>query len=501
MQDPGRYVPLWLFASTFSTKFTLLGEKAVTPTKAAPSASTPTSSAKYSVVASPTLFNEICQDYVENHWEIPRLSKQFDQNRMLILDEIQLFGREEKLKELVEILVAMNTRMTVIVGALCFLFTQFKSCFRVWDCKYVSPNIQDMKAIYGQHFSHIDPTYEDISLPSLYGGLVRPLVNTPVNLYVNNNPIDKMESTITPLYGQPPLFLLQAVFADVLCLRDKVSDALRDAGSMTIGALELKEVTHNTCKFSIAPILLSFLASKKSTKLPNVPDPRSCQKFKDVVRKFINPSWKDFEDLTVVASALRVAALSNTKSILWKRSETFPLQTVFSSRHTNCRTKDLLSSTKIDTDLQVHWFDGGDKYDQINFSEIKRLALEKKIVAITMTRVSRPHPPVFDNYLAIPTIGSNAVLLVAIESKYSKKGNDTYVDATDILKKTTQIKAWIPKDWSHLLVFSTNRNISETIATMLATTLRNENIVCSHNLANLFGSCLVPPLYRDESDF
>ena len=463
---------------------------------------------QWSVVAKAELFKKICCDFVHNNWELPKVVDQSwsESRRVVILDEIQVFP-SQALVELVDILVPLKTRMTIIVGALCFSMQPFGSGNRVRDCKFVSPNDSDMTKIFESRLSSVKTVFEGINLPSLYGGLVRPLVNTTTsNLNDNNNPIVGMQTTIAPILTKrkTPNILLRAVFADVPCVRRTVDEALKESlSNYSIGSLQLKEVKQKTCKFSLAPLLM--LASG-CIQLPDVPNEMSHRRFIKTITHFLNPTWQEFEDLTAIAPALRLAALSNTTHKLWQDLPNPPLEMVFSSRHSTKNAQKFLKMTKMKTNLQVHWYDGGAKRGDVDFDGgIKELVSKNNIVVITMSRLESPRCPPFDNYLVIPTTkadgsadASIGILLVAIEAKFSKKTNRRYLEAAEIKKKTANVKDWIPPSWSHLLVFATNRNIKNTMADMLQKDLADEMITCCDDLSNLFSAALVPSLYRED---
>ena len=458
-------------------------------------------SGKWSVVANAQLFKKICCDHVNNNWDLPKLVEESwnESKRVVILDEIQVFGAKE-LVELVEVLVPLKFRMTIIVGALCFSMQPFGSGNRVRDCKFGCLNSTDMERIFKSRFSSVKTIFEGINLPSLYGGLVRSLINTTVsNLTDNNNPIVGMQDTIDTILSkrQTPEILLRAVFADVPCIRRKVNHALKKLGNYSIGSLQLKEVQTTTCRFTLAPLLLS----SGCIKLPDVPDTLSHDRFTSVIKHFLNPTWQQFEDLTATAPALRLAALSNTTNKMWEDLQTPALEMVFSSQHSTKNAQQLLQNTKMKANLRVHWYDGGRERGSVDFSgKIKTLVSANNIVVITMDRVQIPRCPPFDNYLAIPTTNADltsGVLLVAIEAKFSIKTNTRYLTEDEIKKKTADVKSWIPSSWSHLLVFATNRNIKDKMQTMLQKELADEMITCCDHLSNLFSTDLVPPLYRE----
>ena len=477
MADAQKYAALWLYAARLSTKFSEDGQ----------------------VVANAKLYKNICSAFLSNKWSIPALEEQFCPDRIVILDEVQDLQRKE-LVELVKTLVSLDTRLTVIVGAMCYKFGPFESQNRVMDCCYLPPNEIDMNQI-AACFAEIS-TYDGLNLPNLYGGLVRALRNTFDNpdfgLTTNNNPIDKMEYEIKTLYGEKstPEFLLRAVFADVCCSRENVKQVFKDTGAVSIGALQIQEDNGLMCKFTMSPILVSA----GCMKFPDVCDPGTRRKFNAAIKGFVNPTWQKFEVLTVVAPALRLAALSHTREQLWPELETSPLQMVFSSNHSTAAAQTLLSETSLVDNPTVHWYDGGTNHEDMDFDQIHNLVLENNIVVITMDRF---HTSRFDNYLALPiattTSGKVSVLLVAIDAKFTR---DTpgYLDLNSHCSPKIEsiINAeWIPNEWSHLLVFATNRKIAEDMGTKLNKRFPNQSIACCNNLVKLLSTDLVPPRYRD----
>ena len=476
MADAKKYAALWLYAASRSTKFSGDGE----------------------VVANAELFKAICFEFVHNKWSIPKLHEQYCPDRIVILDEVQDLQREQ-LEALVEILVSLDTRLTVIVGAMCYQFGPFESQNRVIDCCYLPPNKIDMKQI-AKSLGRIE-YYNGLILSDLYGGLVRALRNA-FNLNANNNPIDKMQHEIATLYGEKstPKFLLRAIFADVRCSREKVTQVLQDTGTVSIGALQIQEDDGKMCKFAMPPILVSA----GCMQFPDVLDPGTCKKFKAAIESFVNPNWQKFEVLTVVAPALRLAALSHTREQLWPELETSPLQMVFSSEHSTAAARKLLSETSLVDNPTVHWHDGGTNPEDLDFDQIRNLVLENNIVVITMTHESR-----LDNYLALPittTSGKVSVLLVAIEAKFTRKPNQKkdkkYLNfKSDCLKKIESIvdAEWIPNEWSRLLVFATNKVITSSMREHLENRFSNQFIACCNNLQKLMSTDLVPPHYPQSN--
>ena len=135
------------------------------------------------------------------------------------------------------------------------------------------------------------------------------------DLSANNNPIEHMEAAMTLLYKKDSttLYLPRAAFADVECLREKVTEAFKIEDCASIGALQVNEIRGNTCKFCIPPILVS----SGWLRFPDVHDPGSVRKMEQAIQGFANPTWRGFERLTVMAPALRLAALSYSRNQLW----------------------------------------------------------------------------------------------------------------------------------------------------------------------------------------
>ena len=346
---------------------------------------------------------------------------------------------------------------------------------------------------------HIIQTHIYLNLNS---GLVRAMLNSVQHpdLNVNNNPIDHMEAGIKVLYKQDstPLFLVRAVLADVECLKDNVTKSFKTGNRASIGALQVKKIRGNMCKFCIPPILVS----SGWLRFPDVHDPGSVRKMQEAMQGFVNPTWRGFERIAVAAPALRLAALSYNRNQLWPNLERPPLQMVFSSPSTNKAAHQLLSEISIRNNLTVHWYDGGENED-LQFDKIHELVLKNKIVVITMDRT---HLSRFDAYLAIPATSTRNkkldVLIVAIESKFSSDAEGSYLSLKDDCEgKINSIDAqtaWIPKNLPRLLVFATNRRISEDMGTKLQAKCADLPVILSNNLAKMFSSDLVPPRYRHE---
>lgn len=476
MENPQKYVGLWLFAAKQSTKFDAHGN----------------------VVANSQLFKNICSTSIQKDWTLPVPSKQVCENRIVIVDEVQaLKGR--RLLEFLECLVTYNTRMTVVVGAVSFYFVG-KSENRLTDVLYPGLNLQDMTDIFEKCYGPlVKKNFEGIHLPRVYGGLVRALVNTSTKtLTDNNNPLAVIEDDITKLYDgtETPAFLLRAVFADVHCLRKRVVEMLKKSDNMSIGALQVKDATAKRFKFTVPPVLVS----SGCLKLPDVVDPQTYNKFIGVMKGMANPSWSKFESLTCVASALRLAALLQTTNQLWDDLETVPLQMVFGSKHCTSVANELLGRIRLRENPKVHWYHGGTKHfvqDDKRFVDIKALVDKNNIVVVTLDCITSPTCPPFDNYLALPTGMDGDILLVAIEAKHTD-GSDYLNLKTHIKPKMNRVREedWLPK-WDTLFVFTTNRLITTRMSENLEESdLSDFPVICSNDLEKLMGCDFVPLKYR-----
>ena len=452
---------------------------------------------------------------VKHKWQIPSDQRMlYHPSPVLVVDDIQRFSMSA-LQQLMKHLVCyIHTRMTVVVGDVCVDVGGHGGGHRVLNCDYLPPNQQDMQDIYKSNFGFRFPvTFEEVHLPSLCGGLVQALVDvsqTANDLTADNDPIKVLESAAKSLYNgnETPGFLLRAAFADVPFQQGHLEGALKNAGNISIGALEVTQDASchwSERKFTIPPILVS----SGCLVLPDVQDAESHKKFTHgIIGGFAHPKWQKMDELAVLAPALRLSALSyclftsgqirSSKPRVDSFLTTYPFQMVFSLQHCTATAKELVRTTLTKSDLKVHWCYGGVKRGDVDFDRVKSLVKHGTIVVITM------HPAASatsGNYLAIPTTRGSGILLVCVAAEFTSEGSGS--DDLDLNKhirpKVTHIHDWIPKDLPSLIVFATNKKIGTQMGKQLEKNYPSTAIATCNNLVNLFGANLIPPRYRESN--
>ncbi|CAJ1385134.1 unnamed protein product [Effrenium voratum] len=438
------------------------------------------------------LFQGIVAAYMGNpQWKLPGYVEQTDAKLIVILDEVQefAFGTLEGLVSM--IVVPSKTRMSLVVGAFSPSFLN-PSGNRLRDVRLPVLAQDDMEQIFQDRIPGAQINFEGVSLPGLFGGCVRPLASwssAKEELGMNQDPTQSCLRQYETSSYWTTAGLVQAAVADVPICSEMLKTAFMQ-DSLSLGAaFVLPKDRH----FLVSLPPLQIAAGQ--FELPTEIDKGTQRKVRDILTGFCSPTWTQFEELTGIAPALRVAALSQSNMGLILGGHTV-LQHVFGSEASNTKAQELLRQN-VREDLAVRWVRGGTDVAAVNFSQLSCDAGEKELLTIGM---AADHNSNFDHFLIVP-LDNGEKLLFCLDAKFSVEGMEKDLNfEQDIQPKLKGFSAMnLPTSWHTLVLIVSNRRITEGQAIRVQNFAEAPLIAAgAEHLQRVLSCSLVPPAYRER---
>ncbi|CAJ1454342.1 unnamed protein product [Effrenium voratum] len=440
------------------------------------------------------LFQAIVGAYMGNpQWKLPGYREQTDPKLIVILDEVQRFSFSA-LEGLVDmIIVPSKTRMSLVVGAFSPSFLRL-SGNRLRDIELPVLAEDDMEQIFQDGIPGARINFEGVSLPGLFGGCVRPLASwssAKEELEMNQDPtqscLRQYQEVASNYWTTADLF--QAAVADVPIRSEMLKTAFMQ-NSLSLGAaFVLPKDGH----FLVSLPPLQIAAGQ--FELPTEIDKGTQRKVRYTLTDFCSPTWTQFEELTGIAPALRVAALSQTNTGLILGGHTV-LQHVFGSGASNTKAQELLRKN-VREDLAVRWVRGGRDVAEVNFSQLSCHAGEKVLLTISM---AADHDSNFDHFLIVP-LDNGEKLMFCLDAKFSVEGVKTDLNfQQDLQPKLKGFSAMnLPTSWHTVVLILSNRRITKGQARRVKNSAEAPLIAAgAEHLQRVLSSSLVPPAYRER---
>ncbi|CAJ1337368.1 unnamed protein product [Effrenium voratum] len=440
------------------------------------------------------LFQAIVGAYMGNpQWKLPGYIEQTDAKLILILDEVQRFSFSA-LEGLVNmIIVPSKTRMSLVVGAFSPSFLRL-SGNRLRDIELPVLAEDDMEQIFQDGIPGARINFEGVSLPGLFGGCVRPLASwssAKEELEMNQDPtqscLRQYQEVASNYWTTADLF--QAAVADVPIRSEMLKTAFMQ-NSLSLGAaFVLPKDGH----FLVSLPPLQIAAGQ--FELPTEIDKGTQRKVRYTLTDFCSPTWTQFEELTGIAPALRVAALSQIDMGLILGGHTV-LQHVFGSGASNTKAQELLRKN-VREDLAVRWVRGGRDVAEVNFSQLSCHAGEKVLLTISM---AADHDSNFDHFLIVP-LDNGEKLMFCLDAKFSAEGVKTDLNfQQDLQPKLKGFSAMnLPTSWHTVVLILSNRRITKGQARRVKNSAEAPLIAAgAEHLQRVLSSSLVPPAYRER---
>jgi len=441
------------------------------------------------------LFTAIIDAYLEHpSWPLPPYHSLVDNKLIVIVDEVQTlsFGQLEGLVTL--IFTRAVTRMTLLVGAFSPSFV-FESGKRVRDCNFAPVSPADMKAIFKRVIPDAELVHNGVSLPGLFGMLVRPLAGwkgiTKDRLMQNGDPIAVCQDQYMSIAQnrRTPFRLVRAAIADVPIQRGVLQKAFLEH-SLSLGSAFVVPVVPSLASLSLPPL---HIASGNFEFEPGM-DTVTTSQITKVLESFCSPTWSQFEALTGIAPAWRVAALSRGE-MGYRLGEKSILQHVFGCGFSNDEAKMMLKNTVRD-ELELRWISGGTKIRDLNLSKWRS---DKHVVTITM---ASDHDAEFDDFAIVP-LANGGTLIACKDSKFSEDGGNLNF-TTDVFTKVTNCLKlrganMFPEGWLVLTVVASNRDMTGVEqAKVNGCSTVPLIVIVRRGLSGFLSSSLVPPKYREK---
>ncbi|CAJ1381642.1 unnamed protein product [Effrenium voratum] len=438
------------------------------------------------------LFQAIVGAYMGNpQWKLPDYVEQTDAKLIVILDEVQRFSFSALEGLVTMIVVPSKTRMSLVVGAFSPSFLN-PSGNRLRDVRLPVLAEDDMEQIFQDRIPGAQINFEGVSLPGLFGGCVRPLASwssAKEELGMNQDPTQSCLRQYETSSYWTTAGLVQAAVADVPICSEMLKTAFMQ-DSLSLGAaFVLPKDRH----FLVSLPPLQIAAGQ--FELPTEIDKGTQRKVRDILTGFCSPTWTQFEELTGIAPALRVAALSQSNMGLILGGHTI-LQHVFGSEASNTKAQELLRKN-VREDLAVRWVRGGTDVAAVNFSQLSCDAGEKELLTIGM---AADHNSNFDHFLIVP-LDNGEKLLFCLDAKFSVEGMEKDLNfEQDIQPKLKGFSAMnLPTSWHTLVLIVSNRRITEGQAIRVQNFAEAPLIAAgAEHLQRVLSCSLVPPAYRER---
>ena len=337
--------------------------------------------------------------------------------------------------------------------------------------------------------------FERVSLPGLFGGCVRPLAIWSAwkeKLFTSQDPIQArlgQNRRIASNY-KTMADLFQAVVADVPVCSEMLRNAFMQS-SICLGAAFVLPTKDEHFRVSLPALHIAA----GQFELPTEMDEYTQTKLRDILNNFCSPTWTQFEELTGIAPALRVAALSQSNMGLILGGHTV-LQHVFGSEASNTKAQELLRKN-VREDLAVRWVRGGTDVAEVNFSQLSCDAGEKELLTISM---AADHDSNFDHFLIVP-LDNGEKLLFCLDAKFSVEGMEKDLNfQQDIQPKLKGFSAMnLPTSWHTVVLIVSNRRITEGQARRVKNSAEAPLIAAgAEHLQRVLSCSLVPPAYRER---
>ncbi|CAJ1382860.1 unnamed protein product [Effrenium voratum] len=439
------------------------------------------------------LFQAIVGAYMGNpQWKLPDYREETDAKLIVILDEVQRFSFSALESLVTMIIVPSKTRMSLVVGAFSPSF--LTSGNRLRDIRLPVLAEDDMEQIFQDRIPGARINFEGVSLPGLFGGCVRPLASwssAKEELEMNQDPtqscLRQYQEVASKYWTTADLF--QAAVADVPIRSEMLKTAFMQ-NSLSLGAaFVLPKDGH----FLVSLPPLQIAAGQ--FELPTEIDKGTQRKVRYTLTDFCSPTWTQFEELTGIAPALRVAALSQTNTGLILGGHTV-LQHVFGSGASNTKAQELLRKN-VREDLAVRWVRGGRDVAEVNFSQLSCHAGEKVLLTISM---AADHDSNFDHFLIVP-LDNGEKLMFCLDAKFSVEGVKTDLNfQQDLQPKLKGFSAMnLPTSWHTVVLILSNRRITKGQARRVKNSAEAPLIAAgAEHLQRVLSSSLVPPAYRER---
>ncbi|CAJ1429535.1 unnamed protein product [Effrenium voratum] len=440
------------------------------------------------------LFQAIVGAYMGNpQWKLPDYREQTDAKLIVILDEVQRFSFSALEGLVTMIIVPSKTRMSLVVGAFSPSFLN-PSANRLRDIRLPVLAEDDMEQIFQNRIPGAQINFEGVSLPGLFGGCVRPLASwssAKEELGMNEDPTQSCLRQYENLASKyrTTADLVQAAVADVPICSEMLKTAFMQ-NSLSLGAAFVFPKDRH---FLVSLPPLQIAAGQ--FELPTEIDKGTQRKVRDILTGFCSPTWTQFEELTGIAPALRVAALSQSNMGLILGGHTV-LQHVFGSEASNTKAQELLRQN-VREDLAVRWVRGGTDVAAVNFSQLSCDAGEKELLTIGM---AADHNSNFDHFLIVP-LDNGEKLLFCLDAKFSVEGMEKDLNfEQDIQPKLKGFSAMnLPTSWHTLVLIVSNRRITEGQAIRVQNFAEAPLIAAgAEHLQRVLSCSLVPPAYRER---
>ena len=307
-------------------------------------------------------------------WKLPDYREQTDAKLIVILDEVQRFSFSALEGLVTMIIVPSKTRMSLVVGAFSPSFLN-PSAHRLRDIRLPVLAEDDMEQIFQNRIPGARINFEGVSLPGLFGGCVRPLASwssakEELGMNQETQACLRQYKNLASNYWTTTN-LVQAAVADVPICSEMLKTAFMQ-NSLSLGAAFVLPTKDRHFLVSLPPLQIAA----GQFKLPTEIDKGTQTKVRSILTDFCSPTWTQFEELTGIAPALRVAALSQTNMGLILGGHTV-LQHVFGSEASNTKAQELLRKN-VREDLAVRWVRGGTDVAEVNFSQLSCDAGEKE---------------------------------------------------------------------------------------------------------------------------
>ncbi|CAJ1438565.1 unnamed protein product, partial [Effrenium voratum] len=440
------------------------------------------------------LFQGIVAAYMGNpQWKLPGYVEQTDAKLIVILDEVQRFSFSALDGLVTMIIVPSKTRMSLVVGAFSPSFLN-PSANRLRDIRLPVLAEDDMEQIFQNRIPGAQINFEGVSLPGLFGGCVRPLASwssAKEELGMNEDPTQSCLRQYENLASKyrTTADLVQAAVADVPICSEMLKTAFMQ-NSLSLGAAFVFPKDRH---FLVSLPPLQIAAGQ--FELPTEIDKGTQRKVRDILTDFCSPTWTQFEELTGIAPALRVAALSQSNTGLILGGHTV-LQHVFGSGASNTKAQELLRKN-VREDLAVRWVRGGTDVAEVNFSQLSCDAGEKELLTISM---AADHNSIFDHFLIVP-LDNGEKLMFCLDAKFSVEGRKKDLNfQQDIQPKLKGFSAMnLPTSWHKLVLIVSNRRITEKQARRVNNSAEAPLIAAgAEHLQRVLSCSLVPPAYRER---
>ncbi|CAJ1400119.1 unnamed protein product, partial [Effrenium voratum] len=440
------------------------------------------------------LFQAIVGAYMGNpQWKLPDYREQTDAKLIVILDEVQRFSFSALEGLVTMIIVPSKTRMSLVVGAFSPSFLN-PSANRLRDIRLPVLAEDDMEQIFQNRIPGAQINFEGVSLPGLFGGCVRPLASwssAKEELGMNEDPTQSCLRQYENLASKyrTTADLVQAAVADVPICSEMLKTAFMQ-NSLSLGAAFVFPKDRH---FLVSLPPLQIAAGQ--FELPTEIDKGTQRKVRDILTDFCSPTWTQFEELTGIAPALRVAALSQSNTGLILGGHTV-LQHVFGSGASNTKAQELLRKN-VREDLAVRWVRGGTDVAEVNFSQLSCDAGEKELLTISM---AADHNSIFDHFLIVP-LDNGEKLMFCLDAKFGVEGRKKDLNfQQDIQPKLKGFSAMnLPTSWHTLVLIVSNRRITKEQARRVNNSAEAPLIAAgAEHLQRVLSCSLVPPAYRER---